>query len=105
MPTLYDIFPCIFETCIQFVTILITSFTDRKILSTKQIIYFSYSGPFQEDTLARLQQEDIKNKVQNTSKATHTTMLPETRILIDRFYQPFNDLLSNLLGNEKFKWL
>lgn len=67
--------------------------------------YISYSGPFHKETLLRLKEEGIKNKVQNTSRTTHVMMLPETKILIDKFYQPFNDLLSKLLGNEKFKWL
>lgn len=31
-------------------------------------------------------------------------MLPETRRILDEFYKPYNDILADMLGDDKWLW-
>lgn len=47
------------------------------------------------------------NVQQRGSHAAHSArddMLPETRVLLSSFYQPYNDELAALMSDVRFRW-
>ena len=59
---------------------------------------------FLDETLIDLKKQNIKNQIQNTTKSTSVMMMPETRHILDKFYQPHNNILVDLLDDEKWRW-
>ena len=43
-------------------------------------------------------------KMENVFQVTYDKILPETKELLDEFYQPFNQKLADLLGDSKWTW-
>lgn len=52
--------------------------------------------------------ENIDTNMMNVKKNTGVKskpVLPETTALLDQFFEPFNDELADMLGEEKWKFL
>ena len=62
-------------------------------------MYYHFSGDANATLLRSIQSREKKAK---SGYKPYTKMLPETRELLDSFYEPYNKQLAALLMDERF---
>ncbi len=60
-------------------------------------------GIFSHSTLEEHEEEIAQHEIRNKARE-HSDMLPETRVLLQQFYAPFNEKLAALLSDNLFLW-
>ncbi len=60
-------------------------------------------GVFSDSTLEKHEEEIAQHEIRSKARKP-SDMLPETRVLLQQFYAPFNEELAALLSDNLFLW-